>query len=176
MSHVRRSIVVLVPLVAAVAGGCGAGSSTPVVAASARHVAVRGNPAGKIVLTPAGAQRIGIATATALAVPAPPAPPPLVRFVRVGDQVVKRLVPRPAPASSGPSVTIPASAVVYDPGGATYAFTRLAPLTFTEVPIAIDHIDGSSAYLMKGPKPGTHVVIVGAEELYGVQTGVLAQT
>jgi hypothetical protein len=42
--------------------------------------------------------------------------------------------------------------------------------------VTVDHIAGSSAYLVKGPKPGARVVSVGAEELFGVQSGVLAQT
>ena len=71
---------------------------------------------------------------------------------------------------------IPYSAVIYDPSGKTYAFTNTAPLTFVEVPITVDHISGNSAYLTTGPKAGAKVVSVGAEELYGVQTGVLAQT
>ncbi len=77
---------------------------------------------------------------------------------------------------AGSTVTIPYAAVVYDPNGKTFAFLNPAPLTYAEVPIAIESINGNSAYLLKGPRPGTRVVTVGAEELLGVQTGVLAQT
>ena len=74
------------------------------------------------------------------------------------------------------SIAIPYSAVIYDPSGQTFAFTALSPLTYTENPIAIDHISGNTAYLRKGLRDGAQVVTVGAEELYGVQSGVLAQT
>jgi hypothetical protein len=81
-----------------------------------------------------------------------------------------------AARGAGPSVVIPYPAIVYDPSGQTYAFMNVAPLTYVEVPITVDHISGDTAYLLKGPAPGSNVVSVGAEELYGVQTGVLAQT
>jgi hypothetical protein len=74
------------------------------------------------------------------------------------------------------TVTIPYSAVVYDPSGKTFAFTNPRPLTYVEVPISIDRIAGNTVYLSRGPKAGAQVVTVGAEELYGVQAGVLAQT
>jgi hypothetical protein len=73
-------------------------------------------------------------------------------------------------------VVIPPAAIVYDPSGRTYAFVSPAPLTFVEVPVVIDHIAGDSAYLLRGPRTGAKVVTVGAEELLGVQTGVLAQS
>jgi hypothetical protein len=82
-----------------------------------------------------------------------------------------------APArASRTAVTIPYSAVVYDPSGKTFAFTNPRPLTYVEVPISIDRIAGNTVYLSRGPKAGAQVVTVGAEELYGVQAGVLAQT
>jgi hypothetical protein len=81
-----------------------------------------------------------------------------------------------AARAAGTSVVMPYSAIVYDSSGQTYAFTNVAPLTYVEVPITVEHISGEAAYLLKGPAPGTNVVSVGAEELYGVQTGVLAQT
>ncbi|MBV9311921.1 MAG: hypothetical protein JOZ73_13910 [Solirubrobacterales bacterium] len=76
----------------------------------------------------------------------------------------------------GGAVAIPFSAIVYDSSGKTYAFTNPAPLTYSEVPVDVSRIDGNTAYLNSGPRAGARVVTVGAEELYGVQTGVLAQT
>jgi hypothetical protein len=98
----------------------------------------------QIVLTPQGAQRIGVQTQVA------------GRFRDL--------------------TTIPAAAVIYDPSGATYAFSNTAKLTYAETPVSIATISGGTAYLLHGPHPGSAVVTVGAEELYGVQTGVLAQT
>jgi hypothetical protein len=144
MTDARHSLAAAA-LIGVALAGCG-GSTSQTIAPAARVEHVPGSPADRIVLSAAGAQRIGIQTAPARGVP------------------------------HESTVTIPFSAVVYDPSGATYAFTSPAPLTFTEVPIAIDHIDGDTAYLRSGPPAGTEVVTVGAEELYGVQTGVQAQT
>lgn len=102
-----------------------------------------------------GAERIGVRTVRARAVPAPPPP---------------------ASAVGASTVIVPYGAIVYDPSGRTYAFVNRAPLRYVEVPVTVDHISGSSAYLSRGPHAGARVVSVGAEELYGVQTGVLAQT
>ena len=125
----------------------GCGSSgEPKISASGVLVNQTATSAGQIILTQVGAQRIGVQTA-------------------------------PARTASAAAVTvIPYSAVVYDPSGKAYAFTNPRPLTFVEVPISIQRIVGNSVYLTQGPRAGAKVVTVGAEELYGVQTGVLAQT
>jgi hypothetical protein len=67
---------------------------------------------------------------------------------------------------------IPYSAVVYEPDGETWTYTRLEPLTFVRHSITIDRIAGDQAFLSDGPQPGTEVVTVGAAELYGTELGV----
>ena len=143
------SVMLLIGLAVA---GCGT-VRTAAIVPSSRLVHVPGSPAGKIVLSALGAQRIGIQTRTAS----------VVR--QVGSHGHAR-----------PSVTVPYSAVVYAPSGKTYVFSNPARLTYTEVPVTVDHIRGNVVFLARGPKPGTRIVTLGAEELYGVQTGVLAQT
>jgi hypothetical protein len=147
----RKPLLTAALAAAAVAlAGCGS-SAEPKIPASSKLVAAKGNTAAKIVLTAQGAQRIGLQTATA------------------------RTVPTAPPATTATSI-IPFASVVYAPSGQAYAFTRISPLTYTEVPLTIDRISGDSVYLLKGPRAGSKVVTVGAEELFGVQTGVLAQT
>ena len=126
---------------------------------------------GHIVLSQLGAGRIGLQTAAAQPVPTPP--PVVTTKILHGVKHTTVTTPAPKPAAG---VIIPYSAIIYDPSGKTYAFIKAAPLTYTEVPITIDHDHGGSAYLTGGPTAGAQVVTVGAEELYGVQTGVLAQT
>jgi hypothetical protein len=165
----RRPLAGIAILLGLVAAGCGS-SSTPSIPASGVLVNATSKSPGQIILTPVGASRIGLQTSTARAVPVPP---PIVETkVVAGVKHVIR-IPAPKPAST---VTVPYSAIIYDASGRTYVFTKIRPLTYVEVPIAVDHISGNSAYLKTGPKPGARVVSVGAEELYGVQTGVLAQT
>jgi hypothetical protein len=141
-----KSILVAIAVIAAAALAGCGSSGEPKISASGVLVNQTATSPGQIILTQLGAQRIGVRTAPA----------------RTGN----------APAS----VVIPYSAVVYDPSGKTYAFTNPRPLMFVEVPISIDRIAGNSVYVTRGPKAGAQVVTVGAEELYGVQTGVLAQT
>jgi hypothetical protein len=139
-----RSIACAVVAGALLLAGCGGSSSAPSQPTS-RIIHLAGSKTSKIVLTPLGAQRLGLQTSTV------------------------------ARASDG-KLQIPYASVIYDPSGATYAFIADGVLTFVEVPITVDHITGQSAYLSKGPPQGAQIVTVGAEELYGVQTGVLAQT
>lgn len=148
---------------------CGS-TSEPSIPVSGQLVGQSAGSPGHVVLSALGAQRIGVRTSVAQAVPALP---PTVTTTIVHGVKTKTTTPAPKPAAA---VIIPYSAVIYDPSGKTYAFTNTAPLTFIEVPITVDHISGTSAYLATGPKAGAKVVSVGAEELYGVQTGVLAQT
>ncbi len=100
-------------------------------------------------------------------------PPPSGTTASHGRQANTR---RDARAGASATVIIPYSAVIYDPSGQTYAFTNTGS---AHVRRGADHgraDRGQLAYLSTGPKAGTKVVTVGAEELYGVQTGVLAQT
>ena len=158
MNKRRRLIAAtLSTSVALAAAGCG-GSTHVRVQAAARLIHTPGSSSSKIVLSAVGAQRIGLVTATARRVSAP-----------------KPAKGKKAP-SAGPSVIIPASAVIYDPSGKTYAFVVVGHLTYQEVPVQVDNMTATSAYLRSGPRAGASVVSRGAEELYGVQTGVLAQT
>jgi hypothetical protein len=149
-------------------GACGS-SSGGSIPPSGRLIGATGGSVGRIVLSAVGAQRIGLETARARS---RPAPAPIVKTTVVAG--IKRTTTVRPPAPHG--VIVPYSAVVYDPGGRTYVFTNPARLTYVETPIDVVSISGHDAYLSSGPKPGTRVVTVGAEELYGVQAGVLAQT
>ena len=72
-------------------------------------------------------------------------------------------------------MVVPYSAVIYGLRGETWAYTRNPgpeSLTFTRHPITVDKIDGGLAILAEGPPIGTDVVTVGAQMLYGTDTGV----
>ncbi len=177
-----------VPALVAVAG-CGT-AATPSIRPSARLIHVAGLPAGKIILSELGAQQIGlkISRARLEAVPtvkqpgrSPAGAKPASPTHAKSNSSRKPKPPSGAhakPASPPPHglVTVPYSAVVYAPSGKTYVFSNIGRLTYTEVPITINHISGQVVFLARGVKAGTPVVSVGAEELFGVQSGVLAQT
>jgi hypothetical protein len=169
MPSVKRPLASIAVLFGLGLAGCGS-SSAPLIPVSGQLVGASPTSPGHIILTQLGAQRIGLQTAVARPVPAP-APILTTTVVRGVKHTTTRPAPKPAVA-----VIIPYSAVIYDPSGKTYAFARTALLTYTAVPIAVQSVSGNSAYLSTGPPAGARVVSVGAEELYGVQTGVLAQT
>jgi hypothetical protein len=177
MTHATRPLAALVLTAAVGLSACGS-SATPPVTPSATLQPIAGSTSGRIVLTALGAQRIGLQTAVVRSVPPPPPLAPKHAAGATTPKAVppKATTPKPATPVGGPTVIIPYSSVIYAPTGSTFAFTRSSPLSFTETPVTIDHIDGSSAYLTKGPGAGTKVVTTGAEELFGVQTGVLPQT
>jgi hypothetical protein len=145
----RRLFDVLVVALAIASGaalaGCGGATDDVSGPPAARLERVPGSPAGQIVLSSVGARRIGVQTAP----------------VR--------------PARRAARVVVPFSAIVYAPDGRAYAFVNKRPLVYVEAPVDIDHISGERAYLVRGPRAGARVVTVGAEELFGVQTGVLDQ-
>jgi hypothetical protein len=151
----NRTLPLLTAAVAigAVLAGCG-GSSAPKVQPPSKLESVPGSATGQIVLTQLGAQRIGLKT---------------------GPVIALRTQHRKAGAQQ--AVAIPDAAIVYDASGQTFAFRSVGPLRFTEVPVTVTRIAGNVAYLAGGRlTPGSSVATTGAEELYGVQTGVLAQT
>jgi multidrug efflux pump subunit AcrA (membrane-fusion protein) len=103
-----------------------------------------------VVLTPLGAERIGVQTAPVAALP-------------------RR-------SAQGALSVVPYSAVLYLLNGTPVVYTSPSRLTYTRVPVAIDHISGNQVYITSGPRPGSAVVIVGGEELLGVQEGVEQQS
>jgi hypothetical protein len=173
MPFVTRPLAIAAAAVSLGAALCGCGgSSTPSVPVSGRLVGASSTSPGQIVLSALGAQRIGLQTARATAVRAPAT---VTKTTTVAG-VKHTTTIHPAAPPGSPTVIVPYSALIYDPSGQVYVFSNTATLTYVEVPITVDRVSGNDAYLVKGPKPGTAVVSVGAEELYGVQTGVLAQT
>lgn len=75
-------------------------------------------------------------------------------------------------ADTGARTVVPYAAVIYDAQGATWTYVAVEPLTFERELIVVESISGDEAILADGPPAGTPVVIVGAAELYGAETGV----
>jgi hypothetical protein len=73
---------------------------------------------------------------------------------------------------AGTQTVVPYASVIYDAQGATWAYVAIEPLSFERESIVVESISGEDALLADGPPAGTPVVIVGAAELYGAETGV----
>jgi hypothetical protein len=64
---------------------------------------------------------------------------------------------------------IPYDAVLYDPNGNTFTYISPEPLVFVRHAIGVADITGDRALLSSGPPPGTAVVTVGSQELFGTE-------
>jgi hypothetical protein len=145
MGRTRGWIPALLILAGLAVSGCGSSEQEPLGAPPVRTFPIAGTPLIRLVLAPDAAARIGIRTA-------------------------------PATTRTGPGgarmVVVPYAAVLYDPNGDPSVYTSPAPRVYIRHPVRIDHIAGSVAILRQGPTAGTAVVVVGAEELFGAETGV----
>jgi hypothetical protein len=103
---------------------------------------VGGTNVNRVTLTSTAAKRLDIQTAA-------------VR--RDGKRADRRVIPYPA--------------VLYDANGDTWTYTNPRPLVFVRQDISVDRIEGNSAVLSAGPPVGVAVVIVGADEIWGVEYG-----
>lgn len=71
-----------------------------------------------------------------------------------------------------PRKVVPYAAVLYGVNGETWVYSNPEPLVFVRQPIVIDYVGEDLAILSEGPEAGTAVVMVGAAELFGAETGV----
>lgn len=95
---------------------------------------------------------------------------------RLGIQIapVREMLIAPRGATTKPVLrkVIAYSAVIYDTTGAAWTYTNPQPLAYIRQPISIDYTRGDMTVLVAGPPIGTQVVVIGAAELYGAETGV----
>jgi hypothetical protein len=75
-------------------------------------------------------------------------------------------------ASAARGTSMPYAALLYDASGQTYAYVRVKRLTFERRRVVVDSITGDRVLLTRGPAAGTPVVVVGSQELMGVESGV----
>jgi hypothetical protein len=109
---------------------------------------VDGTNVSRVTLTAHAAERLGIETA----------------LIEHGP------VTGPGASAEGPAQTfVPASAVIYDAKGRAWVYTSPEPLVFVRERIGITDEFGQVAVVGSGPPPGTTVVTVGAQELWGTE-------
>ena len=65
---------------------------------------------------------------------------------------------------------VPYGSILYDNRGTTWTYTNPEPQTYVRHMVTVDDIDGEDAILSSNDLPqGMHVVIRGAEELFGAE-------
>ena len=92
---------------------------------------------------------------------------------RAAERIALATTPVVDDASSGaPRKIVPYAAVIYSPDGKTWAYTSSEPRVFVRQAIEVERIEGDKAILTAGPDAGTEVVIAGAAELLGAESGL----
>ena len=84
-----------------------------------------------------------------------------------GERVVARLTLNGEECSR----VVPWSAIVQDIYGGAWLYQKVAERSFARRRVLVRHVSGDWAALADGPKEGTEIVVVGAQELFGVETG-----
>jgi hypothetical protein len=75
----------------------------------------------------------------------------------------------------GAQKTVPHNALIYNPVGQVFVYTRPQPRTYLRAPVEVSRVAGESVVLSKGPPVGTVVVTVGAAELLATEYEILNQ-
>jgi len=128
--------------------------------------------------------RVGDVTRPAAVVSAPPTANPVSGTVDLFYSVSNSAAGDGTPYSPGQrvsvsvalkepadSLTIPWSAIVYDYHGGAWVYVKGADHAYSRVRVLVRYISGETAVLAEGPAPGKEVVIAGAAELFGTETG-----
>jgi biotin carboxyl carrier protein len=68
-------------------------------------------------------------------------------------------------------LTVPWSSVVYDYFGGTWVYVKVGDRTYSRERVLVRYVTGDTAVLDDGPAPGKDVVVTGAAELFGAETG-----
>lgn len=176
MQYGKRCMLVLLIMASLQLAACSKKSDTSSKIAPAKVEKIEGTALKRVTLTAKAAERLGIKTAAAQEVPAAPQRPGRAELVVASGagagatQQELRTVGNPA--APGLVKVVPYAAVIYDAQGATWVYMNPNPLTFVRHAIHIDYIEGDLAVLSDGPASGTAVVIVGAAELFGTETGI----
>jgi len=141
--RVRWAIGSLVAI-ALVLSACQSAPEEGAGAPPASVTAIDGTSLNRVSLIPRAAERIGIQTIA-------------IRVASVDGKAQK---------------TVPYSALIYDPDGATSVYTNPEPLAYVKQAITVERISGDTVFFSDGPATGTLVVTVGATELYGIEFGI----
>jgi|SRR5215469_5215529 len=137
---------------------------------------------GAVAVAAVAAALTGCSATSSSVVSAPP--PAQLKMINGVQSVVltttgaERIGLRTAKAASGQGgvVTIPYSALLYEPNGQAAVYVPNGQLAYTRHLVTVDVITGNDVLVTSGVMPGESVVTSGAEELLGVQNGVGEET
>lgn len=76
---------------------------------------------------------------------------------------------------SGVLRVIPHRALIYNPEGEAFVYTKPKPQTYVRAPVEVDRVEGGRVFASDGPPAGTTVVTLGAAELLATEYEILNQ-
>ena len=99
-----------------------------------------------------------------------------IKTVRM-DDATAALVPvrLTAVRQAGARKVVPHNAVIYNPDGDAFVYTKPKAETYIRGPIEIVRVHGDDATLSKGPAAGTRIVTTGSAELLATEYEILNQ-
>jgi hypothetical protein len=96
--------------------------------------------------------------------------------VKLSDEVARRIDLQTAELrSSGTSKRIPYEALIYNPEGKVFVYTKPKAETYMRAPVTVARVAGNQVVLSSGPPAGTLIVTVGAAELLATEYEILNQ-
>ena len=99
-----------------------------------------------------------------------------IKLVKLDDRIARNIDLQTAVVrGNARQKTVPHKALIYNPEGKVFVYTRPKPETYLRAPVAVKRVVGDHAVLSRGPRPGTIVVTVGAAELLATEYEILNQ-
>ena len=96
--------------------------------------------------------------------------------VKLSDDTAARIDLQTATVrSAGRGTAVPHTALIYNPDGDVFVYTRPEPQTYVRAPVTVRQVEDAEALLSDGPPAGTVVVTVGAAELLATEYEILNQ-
>jgi hypothetical protein len=174
MQHGKQCLLVILIIASLQLSACTKKSETSSKVPPVKVEKIEGSALKSLTLTPKAAERLGIKTVPAREEPAAQLRPARADIVAASGTGTGQPALRTVSNTTDTSLVkvVPYEAVLYDEKGATWVYTNPSPLTFVRQAIQIDYIQGGLAVLSDGPPLGTALVIVGAAELFGAETGI----
>jgi hypothetical protein len=96
--------------------------------------------------------------------------------VKLSDDTAARIDLQTATVRpAGRGTAVPHTALIYNPDGDVFVYTRPEPQTYVRAPVKVRHVEAAEALLSDGPPAGTVVVTAGAAELLATEYEILNQ-
>jgi hypothetical protein len=93
-----------------------------------------------------------------------------IQRVKLADEIASNLGLETALVRrDGNRKVVPHAALIYNPDGEVFVYTRPKPQTYVRVPVEVSSVVGNRAELSDGPSSGTEVVTVGPAELLATE-------